>query len=95
MPCGPTRRCSRPLRARDRSFFEGFPIALAAAERQTVGRLSIVQLSRSSTSLSGALAQERRAVAMEPIERGLKARGAACGSSQGFLKANAYEHPLC
>jgi hypothetical protein len=34
----PTRRCSRPLRARDRWYFERWYHALAAAERHTVGR---------------------------------------------------------
>jgi hypothetical protein len=37
---GRTRRCSRPLRARDRSHFGSFGGALAAAERQSVGPLN-------------------------------------------------------
>jgi hypothetical protein len=69
--------------------------ALAAAECQAVGRPSNVPLSRSSALLSGAVAHERRAVAMEPIERGMQARGASCGSSQPCLKVNAYEGPWC
>src|SRR5947208_13911 len=38
-----------------------------AAKRQSVGRLSNVELSHSSTLLYGAVAQERRTVAMERI----------------------------
>ena len=75
-------------------FWEAVP-ALAAAERQTVGRLSTVQLSRSSTRLSGAVAHECRAVAIERIERGLKARGAACDSMQRCLNPGADDGPLC
>jgi hypothetical protein len=37
----PTRRCSRPLRARDRSHFGRHSHALAAAKRQHVGPPSI------------------------------------------------------
>ena len=38
-PARPTRRSSRPLRARDRSLFARCCDALAAAERQSVGPL--------------------------------------------------------
>ena len=42
MPERRTRPCSRPLRARDRWFFDGFCGALAAADGQAVGRLGSV-----------------------------------------------------
>ena len=45
--------------------------------------------------LSNAVAHERRAVAMEPIERGMQARGATCGSDQRFLKVGADQGSLC
>src|SRR5689334_19435260 len=81
VPGGPTCRSSRPLRARDRWFFGTLPCsALAAAERHTVGRLSIIQLSRSSTPLYAALAPEQRAVPILAIERGMQADCAGCGS---------------
>ena len=87
----------QPTASRARSLVFGHCCwgALAAAERQSVGRLSTVQLSRSSTRLSGAVAHECRAVAIERIERGLKARGAACDSMQRCLNPGADDGPLC
>jgi hypothetical protein len=38
LPARPTRRSSRPLRAQDRSVLQASHGALAAAERQSVGR---------------------------------------------------------
>jgi hypothetical protein len=48
----PTRRCSRPLRARDRAFLKGSPSALAAAERQIVGGLDTRQTTSASSSIA-------------------------------------------
>jgi len=72
--------------SRARSF--GFNVtlcrALAAAECQTVGRVSRRRpaLSRSAVSCDSALG--RRAAPKERIDRGMEARGAGCDSRQRF-----------
>jgi hypothetical protein len=70
-PARRTRPCSRPLRARDRSHFDSFRDALAAADGQAVGRVPIiavpnegcilcytalVDLSRAYTGITGTMA---------------------------------------
>ena len=84
----------RPLRARDRCYFGVFLCsALAAADAQLVGRVSCRKLSRSRTTLAGAVAHERCAAPTERIARGMNARCAVCGLGRRFRNPGAYEGP--
>ena len=58
--------------------------ASAAAEWQTVGRVSRRRPARSRSVVSGADALGRRAAPKERIDRGMEARGAGCDSRQRF-----------
>jgi hypothetical protein len=80
--CGPTRRSSRPLRARDRWLLKSrFGGALAAAERQSVGRASC----RSWLILEPSFwffCARTPCRSEGQIERGIQARGAGRDSHQ-------------
>ena len=89
-------------RPRDRAFFDiqnhttVIPVyRCGAAKRHTVGRLSLIPLSRSSRLVYGAVAQERHAAAMEPIERGMQICTAGRDTNHRFLNPDADEGPLC
>ena len=89
------------VRAADRFAREivAFLNPLCAARSRRLNGRRWAAIKRTAVSfmalLCGAVAHERRAIPIERIERGMKARGAGCGSSQRCLKPNAYEGRLC
>jgi hypothetical protein len=84
-------RCAREIVP----FLKRIGGALAAAERQPVGRVSCRRPARSRIVVSGGFAFGCRAAPKERVARGVEARGAGCDSRQRLHKPKAYRSPWC